>query len=116
VKRERLNANIGKRDLSDKHPLITCAPHIKHGHAHLGTSGVTLERVHLALMKERRGGPLTLEPAHNGTEIIVTDEEVKAVYRYTIDVFQTLSRLYAELDRMRRLYEGMSKGTPKARS
>lgn len=96
MKRERLNNDIGTRDVVDNHPLVTCAPHLLAGHAHLKGTRVTLERVLAALLSERRPGPLTLP---NG--VAVTDEQVRACLRYSIDIFDNISKLYAELGRLR---------------
>lgn len=113
--REKLAADIGRKDEVDEHPLICCAPHILNGHAHLKSRRVVIERVLAALLKERLPGPLYLDATHKATAATVSNEEVKAVYRYTIDVFQKISHLYAELDRRNRLLEGMAKGNPKSR-
>lgn len=115
ITRAERDSDIGRPDEADQHPLICCAPHILHGHAHLKDRQVVIERVLLALMKERKSAPLALEPTKHGAAVTVSDAEVKAVYRYSVEVFQKISHLYAELDRMKKLYEGMSKGTPKPR-
>jgi uncharacterized protein (DUF433 family) len=96
VKHDRLAKHIGTRDIVDNHPLIVCAPHVLAGHAHIKGTQVTLERVLAALQNERKHGPLTLP---NG--LTITDEQVRACFAYSIDIFDNISKLYAELGRLR---------------
>lgn len=95
-RRADLNAYTGKPDIVDEHPLVTCAPHIMSGHAHLKTSKVTVERVLLALLHERDPEPLVMT-----TGLKLSDEEVRAAVRYAVDIFENISKLYAELGRLR---------------
>lgn len=92
--RAELNAYTGRPDITDEHPLITCAPHILGGHAHLKASKTTIEQ---ALHGELRriNGPLTLPSG-----LKLTEEEREAAYRYAIAIFENLSKLYAELGRL----------------
>lgn len=109
TKREALDANIGRHDEVDDHPLISCAPHILNGHAHLKNRQVRVERVLGGVLRERKPGPLAIGRLKNGTALTVTDEEVRASLRYVIDVVDNLSHLYAELDRLKRSYEDMGR-------
>jgi hypothetical protein len=92
--RAELNAYTGRKDVTDEHPLIACAPHVMGGHAHLKASKTTVERVLLAELR-LISGPLTLSSG-----LLVTEEERVAVKRYEIAIFENLSKLYAELGRL----------------
>jgi uncharacterized protein (DUF433 family) len=92
--RAELDSYTGKPDVTDEHPLITCAPHVLGGHAHLKASKTTVERVLLAELRHVEG-PITLSSG-----LKLTEEERRAVYRYAIAIFQNLSKLYAELGRL----------------
>lgn len=100
-----IEAQTGAPDMNDKHPLIDCAPHLEEGHAHLKRNCVRVERVLSALMHERRPGPLALDPLKSGDAVRITDAEVRAVLSFSIDTFVKLSALYAELGRLKELYE-----------
>jgi uncharacterized protein (DUF433 family) len=93
-----LDTDIGRRTIPDDHPLITCAPHIMHGHAHLKGKQITIERVLEALMTNRAPGDLRLSPT-----VVVTDAEVRACLGYAHDIFANISKLYAELGRLRQV-------------
>jgi uncharacterized protein (DUF433 family) len=100
-----LAAYTGKPDVADEHPLITCAPHIMEGHAHLKSTKVTVERVLRAVLNERPDSPLVL-----GTGLKLTDAEVSAAFAYAIDIFNNLSKIYAELGRLREFHTKTGKG------
>ncbi len=102
-----LKQNTGKPDINDKHPLITCAPHLMGGHAHLKSNKVTVEQVLRALARERGEAPLVL---HSGLKL--PGDDVQAVLAYGIDVFEHLSRMFAELDRLRRMIPQREGGKP----
>jgi hypothetical protein len=98
-KKADIDADIGKPDDADLHPLIACAPHVLGGHAHLKSSKVRVERVVAALMRERDeligpDKPLRLE--HGG---VIPAHHVRAVSVYVVDIFDNISKLYAELGR-----------------
>jgi uncharacterized protein (DUF433 family) len=101
VKQAELEENTGAPDLVDLHPLITCAPHIMDGHAHLKQKQVTVERILIALMLERGRRDLRLA---NG--MIISGAEVAATYKYSIDIFDNISKLYAEIGRLREMFAG----------
>jgi len=94
--RAELDAYTGRPDLSDEHPLVTCAPHLLGGHAHLKANKVTIERVLLALLHERPEGPLAMTDG-----LKLNDVEVRAAVRYAVAIFDNISKLYAELGRLR---------------
>jgi len=94
VPRAELNAYTGKPDVTDEHPLITCAPHVLGGHAHLKATKTTVERVLQAELR-RIEGPLTMTSG-----LKLSEEDRRAVMRYAIAIFENISKLYAELGRL----------------
>jgi uncharacterized protein (DUF433 family) len=101
--RTDLNADTGKPDIIEEHPLITCTPYVMEGHAHLKINRVTVERVLLAELQHVRG-PLALASGET-----LTEAQRQAVFRYTVAVMADISKLYAELGRLR---EMVQKGRP----
>lgn len=97
--RADLEADIGKPDAIDEHPLIRCTPTLMGGHAHLKRNDIVVERVLEALLRERRPGPLVVGTRSD----TITDDEAKAVVRYAVAIFGNISKLYAELDRLHRI-------------
>lgn len=88
-----LDADTGKPDMSEQHPLITCTPSVMEGHAHLKDSKVTVERVLQAELREIKG-PIAL-----ASGCIISETQRRAVLRFSIAVIEDVSKLYAELDR-----------------
>lgn len=89
-----IEQNVRKVDPVDEHPLMRCAPNILGGHAHIKRNEVTVERVLLALLRERKPGPLRVGPRG----VTVTNEEVEATVIYTNAIFNDISRMYAVLE------------------
>lgn len=97
--RAELNAYTGRPDITDEHPLITCAPHLMGGHAHLKSTKTTVERVLLAELR-RIEGPLAMTSG-----LKLSEEERRAAILYAIDIFENLSKLYAELGRLQSMQQ-----------
>lgn len=93
-RQRQIEQNLGKPDIVDEHPLMRCTPTVLGGHAHIKRNEITVERVLLALLRERPSGPLRVGPR----TVTVTEEEVQATITYAVAIFNDISRLYAELD------------------
>lgn len=89
--RAELDAYTGKGGDTDDHPLITCAPHVLGGHAHLKANKTTVERVLLAEL-QRVEGPLRMSSG-----LVLSEEERRACLLYAVAIFENLSKLYAQL-------------------
>lgn len=87
----------GKPSMEEEHPLITCAPHVMGGHAHLKANKTTIERVLLAELQQIRG------PIQLSSGLVLTEQERRACLLYAVDIFENLSKLYAQLRQLQEI-------------
>lgn len=101
----QIDEDIGKADLNDDHPLITCTPHVLEGRAHITATKMPIERILLGLMQERGHSDLILSSGER-----VSPAHVRAAQSYTIDIILNVSKVFAELAHLSRGPPAQKKG------
>lgn len=91
----QIDSDIGRAELVDDHPLITCTPQVLEGRAHITATKVPIDHILHGLLQERGHSELTLSGGERASAT-----EVRAAVNFAIDTFLNISRVYAELTRL----------------